>query len=127
MERMTRQRLAIMACFQKRNRPLNIEEIVSVIACSIPDISTSTVYRNLKLLMKDGKIQIVNIPGGETRYELVKHTHHHHFHCQSCNCLYNIEGCPQGIGSIVPEGFKMIDHHITLSGYCKNCLASISL
>jgi len=116
MKRMTKQKQAILECFRKMKRPLSIEEISRGAA-----IHLSTVYRNVKWLVEEKIIREIALPGGERRYEVFTHSHHHHFLCESCDCLYEITGCPQGISALVPEGFKMKSHSITLHGTCPTC------
>jgi Fur family ferric uptake transcriptional regulator len=122
MKRMTRQRQAIVECFKKNKRPLSVEEVLKEASKSIPQLNLATVYRNVKLLIDEGQIVAVDLAGGSTRYELVDLDHHHHFLCQKCDRLFDIPGCPSGIGSLVPKGFQLLNHTITLNGYCASCL-----
>lgn len=121
MKRMTRQRQAILDCFKASDRPLSVEEILKIAGAIVAQLNLATVYRNLKLLMEEGMIAAVDLPGNNTRYERVGLKHHHHFLCHSCNRLFDVEGCPEGILSLVPQGFKLISHAITLAGYCLEC------
>lgn len=123
MDRMTRQRRAILECFETGQEPLSIEEIEKEVMKTVAGISLSTLYRNLKVLLAMKVIQLIQIPGQiEPRYEKVKGSHSHHFLCIHCDRLYEIVGCPEGILAMVPEGFKMLEHLITLKGVCKRCL-----
>jgi len=121
MKRMTKQRQAILDCFKSSNRPLSVEEILKDAGSAVPQLNLATVYRNLKLMMKEGMLAAVDLPGHNTRYECVGLEHHHHFLCQSCNRLFDIEGCPEGISRLVPKGFKLISHALTLAGLCLDC------
>ena len=122
MKRMTRQRQAILDCFKKCSRPLSVEEILQDAAEAVPQLNLATVYRNLKLLVDEGIISPVDLPGGNPRYECVGLKHHHHFLCEKCNRLFDVHGCPEGISGMVPQGFKLLGHTITLSGMCADCL-----
>jgi len=121
MQRMTRQRAAILKSIKATNGPLSIDEILTSAEIISPEINRSTVYRNLKVLIKDGQIGIVELPGANVRYEIIKTAHHHYFLCDICNRLFTIPGCPKGLVDIVPSGFKLLGHSITLNGYCKDC------
>lgn len=121
MKRMTRQRAAILKCFAGTERPLSIEEVLEEATAEIPEINLSTVYRNLKVLIEEGKIHAVNLPGNNVRYEVVEKGHHHHFLCIECDKLFNVHGCPKGLHELVPEGFKLLEHSITLNGKCQEC------
>lgn len=122
MKRMTKQRHAILECFKTANRPLSVEEILAIASMAVPQLNLATVYRNLKLLVEDNMLAIVELPGNNTRYEKIGLKHHHHFLCYECNKLFDVEGCPEGIATLIPRGFKLIAHAITLSGYCKDCI-----
>ena len=47
--------------------------------------------------------------------------HHHHFHCRICDRFYDVEGCPGGLSSMLPEGFELESHELTLLGRCAAC------
>lgn len=121
MKRMTKQRQAILECFKTVNRPMSVEEILEIASNAVPQLNLATVYRNLKLLVEDHMIATVDLPGNNTRYERIGLKHHHHFHCHGCNKLFDVEGCPEGIAALVPKGFRLVSHAITLAGYCFEC------
>ena len=127
MKRMTRQRQAILDGFKTSHRPLSVEEILKIAGTVVPQLNLATVYRNLKLLVEEGMIAAVDLPGNNTRYECVGLKHHHHFLCHDCNRLFDVDGCPEGISLLVPKGFKLTNHAITLSGYCGDCLSKNKL
>ncbi len=121
MKRMTRQRAAILKCLSAANRPLSIDEILYAAELISPEINRSTVYRNLKVLITDEQIGTVELPGENVRYETTKLSHHHYFLCDLCNRLFTISGCPKGLIDMVPAGFKLLGHNITLNGFCVEC------
>ena len=121
MKRMTRQRQAILDCFKRSPHPLAIEEILKSASANVPQLNLTTIYRNLKILIEQGMITAVDLPGQNTRYESVGLHHHHHFLCQECNRLFDVKGCPEGISALVPPGFKLTNHTITLAGFCVDC------
>lgn len=121
MKRITKQRTAILKSLSESRRPLCIEEILAYTAVEIPQINLSTVYRTLKLLIEEKKIVFTKLPGEKTCYEIFKKEHHHYFLCDNCNKVYFIDLCPQGLAEIVPEGFHLLGHSITLNGFCLEC------
>lgn len=121
MKRMTKQRQAIMECFKTVKRALSVEEILEMASTKVPQLNLATVYRNLKLLVEDKMIATVDLPGSNSRYEPIGLKHHHHFLCYGCDKLFDVEGCPGGISALVPKGFQLLDHAITLNGYCLDC------
>jgi len=121
MQRMTKQRMAILRCLSETGRPLCIEEILSYAIKEIPQINLSTVYRTLKTLIQEEKIDLIELPGEKNCYEIHQKHHHHYFLCSNCSKTYFINKCVKGLTDLVPEGFRLLSHTITLSGFCQEC------
>lgn len=121
MKRLTKQRKALLNCLTESPHPLGVEEIHALVAQEIPEVNISTVYRNLKSLTEEHLVHVVTVAGGVNRYEILNKVHYHHFHCRKCDRVFNISFCPQDIALMIPKGFVMLDHHITLNGYCETC------
>ncbi len=121
MKRMTKQRKAILECLESAKRPLCIEEILSYTSLEIPQINLSTVYRNIKMLLEENLISLVELPGENPFYEIQHTTHHHYFLCSKCSKTYSIQSCPKGLLDMVPKGFLLLNHSITLHGFCRDC------
>jgi len=122
MERNTKQRTTITKALSSSGRPLSIEEIQAFAVKEIPEINLSTIYRNLKKLTQEQKIKVIELPGENVRYEMSeKKDHHHHFLCTKCNRLFCLDACPKGLHDLVPKGFILTNHSITLEGICKDC------
>jgi len=123
MDRRTRQRLAIVEAIEKASGPVMPQEILRVAAANVASMNLSTVYRTLSRMVAEGVIVPVQLPGEPVRYERreAADTHHHHFRCTSCDSVYDLAGCVAGLKSLLPRGFKMIRHDITLYGTCRKC------
>jgi len=121
MERNTQQRQAILKVFERSTRPLNIQEVHSAAKRRCTGIGIATVYRNLKALLEDGRLVAVDMPGGTVLYELPGIEHHHHFSCNSCQKVFDVEACGLNLQSLIPNGFKLEQHEILLSGLCDSC------
>jgi len=122
-QRQTKQLQAIRDAFETAGRPLAIEELHELAARTIESIGLRTIYRAVRRLQEDGVITNVPVPGNADRYELssIAAKHHHHFHCTACDKFFDIHGCPGGLNKLVPEGFKLENHELTLSGLCAAC------
>jgi len=81
------------------------------------------VYRAIKVLRETGRLAEVAVPGHGCRYESADLSHHHHFYCEDCDKVFDINGCPNGITKLAPQGFKVRDHVLTLIGVCPECVA----
>ena len=121
MHRSTRQRDAIRSVIERAERPLLPNEVLEAARAAVRGLGIATVYRNLKLLLSEGKIQVITLPGDAARYEISGGAHHHHFQCTSCRRVYDVPGCPGSLRRLAPRGF-IVDHHdVTLYGRCSDC------
>ena len=121
VERSTRQRAAIRRAFETIDRPLSPAEILAVAQHDVPRLGIATVYRTVRALSDEGWLVLVHVPGEAPRYERSQKGHHHHFVCRKCERVFEVEGCPDGLGSLTPRGFLLESHEITLCGLCAEC------
>ena len=98
MERNTRQRSAIRDAIAQAQRPLLPQEVLEAARTEVPGLGIATVYRNLKALVEEGELQVVNLPGENPRFEVVGHRHHHHFQCRQCQRVFDVHACPGDLG-----------------------------
>ncbi len=118
--RRTRQREALRRVFEEAERPLTPAEARDRIGNRA---GIATVYRAVARWADEGWLSAVQLPGEPTRYELRDLEHHHHFHCEQCRRVFDIRGCPSGIGRMAPRGFRVRAHQITFQGICRECAA----
>lgn len=120
--RQTRQRRAIHHALEHAGRPLSPAEILDAARADVEGLGLATVYRTLKTMTDDGTLIAVDIPGESPRYELAGKGHHHHFHCRSCERVFEVEGCPGALDELTPAGFVLEGHDVTLHGLCVACV-----
>lgn len=120
MTRTTRQKTAIRSVLEAAHRPLSPQEILEAARSQVPELGIATVYRNLKSLLELGEIHAVPLPGDSPRYEpsSVASVHHHHFQCTVCGRVFDLQGCRQDFAAMIPPGFTLERHEITLYGRC---------
>lgn len=123
MERDTQQRRAIRRALRDAGRPLSHPEILAEASRDAPGLGTATVYRTVKALVEAKWLASVSLPGEPPRYELAGKGHHHHFHCRGCGRMYEIDGCPDGLPQMTPNGFHLEAHELLLYGRCSTCAA----
>ncbi len=124
MSRRTAQRDAIRAAFEAAGRPLKPDEVLALAQDAVPGLGAATVYRNLRRLTDDGWLRAVNLPGEATQlYERADLAHHHHFHCETCDRVYDVHVCPGDLSHLAPAGFRVAAHELVLYGSCAACAA----
>jgi Fur family transcriptional regulator, ferric uptake regulator len=123
MKRQTNQRNAIEQVFLQKDSPLGIGEVLDAARKVVRSLNQSTVYRNLKLLVQKGWLRKINHPSRGTLYERTDKDHHHHFHCRSCNKVYELPGCALDEEESTPQGFVTETHEVFLFGVCALCKA----
>lgn len=121
MERLTRQRDAIHTAIRASRRPLTPLEVLEAARASVHALGLATVYRTLKLLVDEGQVQAIHLPGESPRYEIAESAHHHHFRCTACDRVFDVPGCPGDMRRLAPRGFVVERHDLTLYGRCSAC------
>jgi Fur family ferric uptake transcriptional regulator len=121
MERNTRQRAAILDAISRAGRPLLPKEILQSAQRALPGLGIATVYRNLKSLLAEGQLKVVDLPAENARFEMARGRHHHHFQCTRCQRVFDVDACPGDLSGLAPPGFAVEDHDLTLYGRCKDC------
>ena len=106
---------------QAAGRPLLPSEILLEAQREVPALGIATVYRNIRQLMEAEEVQLVALPGEPPRYELAGHMHHHHFRCHGCSRVFDVHACPGDMQKLVPRGFTVDGHELTLYGSCGDC------
>ena len=127
MVRNTQQRNAIRHALKKAGRPLSAQEVLNQAQNKVAGLGIATVYRNLKSLQHDGSVVAVELPGQSPRWELAPEKHHHHFLCNTCDKLYEINACPADLQHLLPEGYTLEEHDILLRGLCNDCSVNKNL
>ncbi|HYT32974.1 MAG TPA: transcriptional repressor, partial [Thermoanaerobaculia bacterium] len=98
------------------------EWVYNQIRRSMPRVSLGTVYRNLQLLVADGRLKAWS-RGRTTRYDAAV-APHDHFVCRGCGLLLDIERAPEAISSekrLRARGHRIDNRILEFIGVCRNC------
>ena len=91
---------------------------------SHPSVSRATVYRNLKVLEKQGKVMRINIPDGADYYEVMKREHYH-IKCVCCGRIFDasLPNMPHllQMGQEADQGFELFKCNLLFEGLCPDC------
>lgn len=119
--RRTRQRDAIAQVLATGRGPMSPSEVYRAARQHVQRLGLATVYRTIKSMADAGEIVEVPVAGEPPRYEPAGRVHHHHFLCRCCGKLFEVEGCPGDLAALVPRGFTLETHDLTLMGRCDRC------
>ncbi len=124
MARQTLQRRAILQALLEAPGPLTPQQVWLQASQQLESLGLATVYRNLSFLESQGEIVPVHLPGESTRFEVAGRGHHHHFCCEGCENVFELDtSCPVAVleGVTLPGGFAVKHHELTLYGLCSSC------
>jgi Fur family transcriptional regulator, peroxide stress response regulator len=88
--RCTPQRYAVMAFLMECKRHPTAAEIFEAVNRMDPRSSRATTYNNLRDLVRAGLVREVAVEGRSARFD-VKGMRHHHFICEGCGSVEDIE------------------------------------
>lgn len=116
----TRQKKLVLKVINDSYTHPTAQEIYEECRKEMPNISLGTVYRNLNVLIDEGKIQTLSTSSNRTRYDHIDDkSDHNHFICMFCGNIYDIYeriNLPKEI-----DDNKVIDYELTIKGICKKC------
>ncbi len=118
----SRQREKILQVIQEAHTHPTADWIYARLKPEMPKLSLGTVYRNLNLLVQQGKIQSIPL-GSITRYDM-RTSPHYHFICEKCGELYDVEEpLPQEYLNKIQKKthHKILRHSLEFFGICQKC------
>jgi Fur family peroxide stress response transcriptional regulator len=119
--RCTPQRYAVMAFLMEHHSHPTAAEIFEAVNRVDPRSSRATTYNNLRDLVRAGLVREVAVEGRAARFD-AKDTRHHHFICDRCGNVEDIEWyeVPRPASSFLGErilrGWELI-----FRGFCTKC------
>ncbi len=115
-------RLVLETVCSMTNHP-DAEMVYKKISEEHPLVSKATVYRNLKLLAKQGQILHIPMPDGADCFDF-NCLPHYHIRCRACGGVFDVDMPYQKniCDSIINNrGFEIESHQIVFSGLCPDC------
>ena len=119
-----RKRNAILNCLMNTDTHPSAEMVHQMLQESHPDISQATVYRNLALFKKQGKIMSVATVNGTERFDANTEPHVH-FICSGCDAVIDLHqvSVPTNLGCDAEKstGCQVQGCQLTFTGLCSDC------
>lgn len=121
--RESHQRKAIVNLLKARKDHPSAAMIYEDLRFELPNLSLGTVYRNLEILEKQGRIRILNLAQKEARYDgqMVKHAH---FICEHCGTIEDVEmksDCCQMVNMLESRNYRISKFNLDITGTCPKC------
>jgi Fe2+ or Zn2+ uptake regulation protein len=116
------QKQAIMDALSQLDHP-TVQAILGEVWKQYPRISKATVYRNLNLLVEDGVVKRLFLPGSPDRFDIDLYRHNH-VYCAKCGQIFDLES--DRMSNIDRQieretGFAIETHSIIFQGVCPEC------
>lgn len=122
--RNTIQKELVLQAVKDLRKHLTADEIYQYIIESHPSVGKGTVYRNLNILVEEGKIRKIEIPNGSDCFDFTL-KEHYHVRCICCGNVSDVdmEVLPDLKNNILDlHGMRFIDYDILFRGICEKCL-----
>lgn len=121
--RVTSQRRAILAAFDDPGAGhLSADEVHESVAAELPELARATVYNTLNEFVRAGLLR--RIDGfGSALYDHDADNDHHHFHCDGCGRLFDVEPTGAAAIGVGSGGFEVERTEILFRGRCADCAA----
>ncbi|MFB7496408.1 Fur family transcriptional regulator [Streptomyces sp. NPDC056161] len=124
--RSTRQRAAVLQALLDRCDFVSARELHALLAADGALVGLTTVYRTLRMLERDGHVDVVREQTGERLYR-TRPTDGHHRHylvCRTCGLSLAVEAeaVERWAGGVAAAtGFAEVEHIVELTGICDRC------
>jgi len=119
--RCTPQRYAVMAFLMEDHRHPTAAEIFGAVNRVDPRSSRATTYNNLRDLVQAGLVREVAVEGRAARFD-AKGMRHHHFICDRCGNVEDIEWCAVPRPASGSLGKRILrECELIFRGLCAKC------
>lgn len=120
--RETRQRRLVYTIVAATRSHPTAEWVHGQVRRQMPRVSLGTVYRNLQLLVADGRLRAWT-RGRTTRFD-ADLSPHDHFVCRSCGLLLDLARAPEVLSTerrLKARGHEVKERVLEYIGVCRNC------
>ena len=129
-ERNTKQKNLILNAIKSSHIHPTAEEVYECVVGELPNVSLTTVYRNLNKLSEQGVIKRILIPNQPDRFER-NPTKHYHICCERCGAFEDIHEPNYNLDldgfECKESGYLILNHEIIFKGLCPECRKQIRI
>lgn len=122
--RRTRQREIVFRIVVSTNAHPTADWIYAEARKQLSNVSLGTVYRNLQVLEREGRVRAIDSWGKPTRYD-ADVSEHYHFVCLGCGSISDLPKPEEGDSRVAPlvesRGYVVTGHTLEFRGYCPKC------
>ena len=113
----------VLSAVNELHSHVTADQIYQYIKAKYPSIGRGTVYRNLGILVEEGKVRKVEVPDGSDRFDFTLENHYH-VECVKCGGVFDVDM------DVISELEKKITHthgiqelraDIFCKGICPEC------
>ncbi|MGD0219258.1 MAG: transcriptional repressor [Acidimicrobiales bacterium] len=122
-DRITTSRRLLLRCLFASTAHRTAEDLAAAVHTLAPDVTLSTIYRNLEELQRLGVVVHAHLGHGPAVYHLASEMHGH-LVCESCGAVIE---APAGFFDVLADqawrqhGFTIDPRHFAILGLCGNC------
>lgn len=80
----------VLDAVNEMHRHVTADQIYTFVKEKYPSIGRGTVYRNLGILVEEGKVRKVEVPDGSDRFDFTLENHYH-VECVKCGEIFDVD------------------------------------
>lgn len=113
----------VLSAVNELHSHVTADQIYHYIKAKYPSIGRGTVYRNLGILVEEGKVRKVEVPDGSDRFNFTLENHYH-VECVKCGGVFDVD--MDVISELEKKikdthGIQYLSYDIFFKGICPEC------
>ncbi len=122
--RVTPARLGVLEVLEQSDIPLDVSSVILYLSKRNVSADAVTVFRILNAFTKKGIAKPIQFNEGKKRYEYAAKPSHHHFVCEKCGNVADVNAC--NVDELErhierTQGVKVARHALEFFGLCRRC------
>ena len=113
----------VLSAVNELHSHVTADQIYHYIKAKYPSIGRGTVYRNLGILVEEGKVRKVEVPDGSDRFDFTLENHYH-VECVKCGGVFDVDmDVIYELEKKIKDthGIQYLSYDILFKGICPEC------